>query len=116
MRASFCLVLLLLGCDQLFGKYIEPNPQNCATSGSACGGGNVCNLATGRCEAPDGGSGPPADPEPVCDPGGFCWENTLPQGNDLYRAWARSLSDVWFVGAFGTILHCEVASAGFSRC
>ena len=104
-RAGRCLVLLLMSaCDQLWGKYVEPNPENCATSGSACPSGTSCNLSTGSCEPVDGGTTSPP-PTSVCDAGGFCWENPLPQGNDLYRAFARTNNDVWFVGSFGTILN-----------
>ena len=42
----------------------------------------------------------------VCSQDNWCWENPLPQGNDLYRAWGRARNDVWFVGAYGTLLHC----------
>ena len=106
MRASVCLTLVVIagvtGCDQLSGSLIQPNPLNCATSGSACASGTSCNLITGRCDASAAVSPKPA---PLCNPGGFCWENPLPQGNDLYRAWGRAKNDVWFVGDYGTLLH-----------
>ncbi len=112
MRASVCLALAIVagvtGCDQLSGSLIQPNPLNCATSGSACASGTACNLITGRCDASAAVSPKPA---PLCNPGGFCWENPLPQGNDLYRAWGRAKNDVWFVGDYGTLLHCEVGPA-----
>ena len=115
MRASVCLALLLsVGCDQLWGTYVQPNPQNCVTSGNACGAGTTCNRTTGSCDPPTSTGSP--KPGPVCNPGGFCWENPLPQGNDLNRAWGRTTSDVWFVGAYGTLLHCEVPVSSSHLC
>jgi len=106
MRASVCLALsIVAGCDQLSGSFIQPNPLNCATSGSDCNSGTSCNRMTGHCD-PVAAVSP--KPTPLCNPGGFCWENPLPQGNDLYRAWGRAPNDVWFVGAYGTLLHCKV--------
>src|SRR4051794_23454355 len=102
MRATAYLTLVLLsGCDQLWGTYVQPNPKNCVTSAN-CGAGKTCNPSTGNCDAP-----PAPNPTPVCDPAGFCWENPLPQGNDLYRAWGSSAGNVWFVGKSGTILHWD---------
>jgi hypothetical protein len=110
MRASARLALslfLLAGCDQLWGSYRDPNPQNCGTSHAPCKTGLICNPSTGDCEPPDGGVGPLGPPVPVCGAAGFCWENPLPQGNDLYRAFARTGDDVWFAGLGGTLLHWD---------
>lgn len=36
-----------LGCDAIFGRYLEPNPPSC---GSGCPAGQTCNAATQTCE------------------------------------------------------------------
>jgi hypothetical protein len=108
MRASALVALsFLAGCDVLWGTYTQPNPQNCATGGLVCGNGTMCNLNTGTCQTPDEASSPPVPLPAACDPGGFCWENPLPQGNDINRAWARAANDIWFAGANGSILHWD---------
>src|SRR5581483_348775 len=38
---------------------------------------------------------------------GWCWQNPLPQGNNLTGFWAFSSSDIWAVGAKGTALHFD---------
>lgn len=43
----------------------------------------------------------------ICDSVGFCWANPWPQGNDLRGVWMSPASDVWAVGAGGTILHSD---------
>lgn len=43
----------------------------------------------------------------ICDAVGFCWANPWPQGNDLRGVWTSPASDVWAVGAGGTILHFD---------
>jgi hypothetical protein len=43
----------------------------------------------------------------VCSADGWCWQNPLPQGNDLFGVWGSGPHDVWAVGASGTILHWD---------
>lgn len=42
----------------------------------------------------------------ICNGLGLCWENPLPQGNDLHRLWAAE-GQLWIVGKAGTILHYD---------
>lgn len=42
-----------------------------------------------------------------CSGDGWCWDNPLPQGQDLHAVWGRSGSDVLAVGAQGTVLHFD---------
>src|SRR3569832_143919 len=42
-----------------------------------------------------------------CSSGSVCWENPLPQGNDLLAAWASSDSDAWAVGIAGVAVHWD---------
>jgi hypothetical protein len=37
----------------------------------------------------------------------WAWQNDFPQGNDLYGVWGSSETDLYAVGAFGTILHFD---------
>jgi hypothetical protein len=48
----------------------------------------------------------PAAPKRVCTPPGWCWEQPLPQGEDLHAIWGRDEHDVWAVGT-GGILHWD---------
>ncbi|MBI5546132.1 MAG: hypothetical protein HY901_19750, partial [Deltaproteobacteria bacterium] len=42
----------------------------------------------------------------ICSPDHFCWENPLPQGNDLAGVWA-SAEEAIVVGATGTVLRYD---------
>ena len=44
--------------------------------------------------------------------GGWEWQNPLPTGNRLRGVWGSSGSDVFAVGAYGTIVHYD--GAGWS--
>lgn len=48
--------------------------------------------------------------EPVCSSDGFCWEQPLPQGENLRSVWAASEHDAWAVGDNGTLLHYDGVS------
>jgi hypothetical protein len=48
-----------------------------------------------------------ASAQPIVSPDGWEWQNPLPQGNPLYGVWGSSSSDVFAVGAAGTVLHCD---------
>src|SRR5207237_5473138 len=41
----------------------------------------------------------------VCTDPNWCWNNPLPQGNNIARVWGSGASDVWAVGDMGVILH-----------
>ena len=63
-------------------------------------------------EPPDLSMGPadmsmPGPPPRVCSPDRWCWENPLPQGNDLGGVWATDANNVWVVGNAGMILDCH---------
>jgi hypothetical protein len=49
--------------------------------------------------------GPPVDPICTPLPNRWCWENPLPQGNELLGLFAVTPVDIWAVGRTGTILH-----------
>ena len=46
----------------------------------------------------------------VCMPDKWCWENPLPQGNQLNAVWGAAADDIWAVGALGVILHWDGTS------
>src|SRR2546429_9871978 len=48
-----------------------------------------------------------AHAQPVCSSDGWCWSNPLPQGNTVISVWGTASTDVWAVGASGTILHSD---------
>ena len=43
----------------------------------------------------------------IASPGGWEWQNPLPQGNSLYGIWGSAANDVFTVGEGGTILHYD---------
>src|SRR5215831_18736214 len=43
----------------------------------------------------------------LCSADNWCWQNPLPQGNNLSAIWGSEASDVWAVGDSGTILHWD---------
>lgn len=43
----------------------------------------------------------------VCSAAGVCWENPLPQGQNLNAAWGSAGSQMWAVGDGGTILRSD---------
>jgi hypothetical protein len=49
---------------------------------------------------------------PVCSSGQWCWQNPLPQGNDLKAVWSSAPNSTWAVGESGTILYYN--GAGWS--
>lgn len=46
----------------------------------------------------------------ICTDPNWCWENPLPQGNDVFASWGTSASDLWAVGQRGVILHGDGAT------
>ncbi len=88
-----------------------------ATDGGATGGsGTRDGGAADRAPASDGG-GRDVPPEPdgglaigtpsFCTSDGWCWENPLPQGIDLYDVFSLAPNDVWAVGEAGVMLHFD---------
>jgi len=51
----------------------------------------------------DGGVAPPVT-KGLCLKDNWCWVNPLPQGQSLKKLWARSSTEVYAVGEFGTFL------------
>ena len=47
---------------------------------------------------------------PACTADGWCWENPLPQGNQLRGATTLASGDSWVVGWGGTVLHWDGSS------
>lgn len=50
---------------------------------------------------------PYARPLCSCTPDGFCWQNPIPQGSNLWAVWGSGATDVWAVGDGGTILRSD---------
>jgi hypothetical protein len=62
------------------------------------GDGAAGNSAAGRRDAgAAGGDAPcPADPDrQICEPDGWCWENPLPQGRDVFAVWVPAPREIW---------------------
>lgn len=55
-RLTLALVVLCsASCEAVWGNLVETNKEfKCSAAGSTCGEGEICNAATGRCEAPCG--------------------------------------------------------------
>jgi len=72
--------------------------------------GSVCNGAqygpAGACDvpltAPTGVVVKLSDG--FCSTRGWCWSNSVPQGNSLLKVWGKDAANVWAVGNGGTIL------------
>ncbi len=99
--------LLSAGCDALWGGFLAY--RSCDAQ-SACPQGQTCDLAEQRCKptATDGGTEPPLGVAAgVCVLPNLCWENPLPQGNDLTAVSVRAPGDVWAVGPARTSLHLD---------
>jgi hypothetical protein len=94
------LVLLLAGCPEPT-KMPEPTEVDLAAPGAEMG--PVPDLRESDL--------PPEYPTavPICTPppNRWCWENPLPQGNELLAVWSFSPRDVWAAGRTGTILHYD---------
>jgi hypothetical protein len=78
-------------------------------SGGAAGGGGAAEGGGAGGGATGGGAtggGVPSDGGDVCF-NGFCWENPLPQGNDLSAVWGTAPNDVWVGGDGNTLLHFD---------
>jgi hypothetical protein len=68
----------------------------------SAGSGGSGGMDAGTDAAGGAGGGPSYS---SCSADGWCWALPDPQGNDLLAAWANSPTDVWVVGAHGTVLH-----------
>jgi hypothetical protein len=53
---------------------------------------------------------PPTDLPPICSADNWCRQHSLPQGHNLDGLWGSGATDVWAVGAGGTILHWDGAA------
>ncbi len=75
----------------------------------ACGGNVDVHPDFDASGNPVGDAGPVLEPDatlPGITRNGWTWTKG-PQGADLYGVWGSSASDVWFVGAAGTIMHFD---------
>ena len=80
------------------GGRLDAGPDSAGSSGSGGAGG----VDAGADATAGSGGGPSYS---SCSADGWCWALPDPQGNDLFAAWANSPTDVWVVGAHGTVLH-----------
>ena len=104
----------------LFGFLVACSSSTTAgsacTDNSSCAAGLVCinsictTLADMAPPAVDMAGMPAPDMvaavvPPICSSGGWCWQNPLPQGNNLRGVWASAPNSMWAVGDGGTILY-----------
>ncbi|HSA24635.1 MAG TPA: putative metal-binding motif-containing protein, partial [Myxococcota bacterium] len=93
-------------CDDQLGA-VNPGSPEVGPGSSACADGldNDCDGAVDYAD-PSCQGGPPAGP--LCGPLGWCWENPLPQGNDLLGVWGQG-AQAWGVGPNGIIVRFDAA-------
>jgi hypothetical protein len=48
--------------------------------------------------------------KPGCTADNWCWQNPLPQGDDLMSVWGSDASHIWTVGPYGTVLRWNGAT------
>lgn len=68
----------------------------------ACSGSDSCSFVLGKDSTTTAYFTTAA-----CNTDGWCWYSPLPTGNALAALWGSSATDVWAVGARGTILHFD---------
>jgi hypothetical protein len=124
---------LLVGAGWALTTCYSPTVVDCSIRcgpGAICPNGTVCSGefcrppdAQGSCPAgsdagpscpnmnPDAGPSPTGDGGffyiPICSKDNWCWQNPLPQGNQLNAAWGLCPDDLWAVGGTGTALHWD---------
>lgn len=94
---------------RLFGGWLA----GIATLITACSTVTPITMVDAGLGMVDAGPGIPPEEGAVtasCSPDGWCWENPVPQGNELRAAWAVAPTDAWFVGTGGTVLHWDGAA------
>ena len=101
MYRGICLLILLLGihCSNngvgTAGPGIEPADLSMGSADLSTG---AADMSMGPADMSMPGS------EKICSAGGWCWENPLAQGNNLFGAWGADANNVWAIGQSGTIL------------
>ncbi|MCK5796018.1 MAG: hypothetical protein KAI47_02475 [Deltaproteobacteria bacterium] len=115
-NALFLSALLVMGgCDFSLNEHPKDSGRDALLDDGQKGDGSL-----GEGQKGDGVShdGPPHDGAPHDGPGtptftrfcasmASCWENPLPQGNDLYGVWGTSPTSVYAVGSASTVLHFD---------
>ena len=91
-----------LDCDDDDASAHPTAREDSATDPDTCADG-IDNDCDGQTDADDSGCA-----ARICSPDGWCWENPLPQGNDLLDVWIAPGGDVWAVGAAGTVLRAHL--------
>jgi len=91
-----------LDCDDGDDAVHPTAREDRATDPGTCDDG-IDNDCDGHTDGHDAGCA-----ERICSPDGWCWENPLPQGNDLLDVWIAPGGDVWAVGGAGTVLHAHL--------
>lgn len=132
LAASLCLLLLLSSCRQL-AAYDPAERQDHGALDARVDTTSHDGLHDGFRDGPRDGGGdvrsndgkpddareldgprldgsadgpPPVPTGPICQ-AGWCWENPLPQGNDLAAVWMNSPTDIYAVGPGGTALYFD---------
>ena len=99
---------VLTGC---YGGFFDANqiPDDGCECSPSVPPDEVCDGLDNDCNGTvdDGMAGCAAG---VCMPDKWCWENPLPQGNQLQAVWGSAADAVWAVGELGVILHWDGAS------
>lgn len=95
-RFFVCASLLLLGVAGACGGSVISSQATFPNEGDAAT--NPVHLDGGVVLTPDAAI-------PGVSRNGWTWENGGPQAADLNGVWGSGPTDVWFVGAAGTILH-----------
>jgi len=91
-------------CDDL-DALVFPGSPEIGPGSPECEDGkdNDCDEAVDYAD-PSCQGGPPVGP--LCSPLGWCWENPLPQGNDLLGVWGQG-SAAWAVGPNGLVVRID---------
>lgn len=87
--------------DSYFWRWSREQSQ-----GWDCNSSGYCTVAFADPGAPTRAEAHVYFAPKVCNRSRLCWENPLPQGNDLRRAWAAH-GQLFAVGRVGTILHFD---------
>jgi hypothetical protein len=99
-QAGACRISVLQGSRVTLSAAPGPRSYDFAW-GAPCAGAATCSVTVNqetRVPLTFGGRGCTDD---------WCWYNGLPQGNTLRAMWGASPTDLWIVGAYGTLLHYD---------
>ncbi len=107
----FPLVFWMAACNSS-----STTASGCVQDPGLCSAGQFCDSVSNTCRVGDGDMGmaltdmaappdmTPPGPPPICSSGGWCWQNPLPQGNNLNAVWSADSNNSWAVGVAGTIV------------